>query len=147
MRRILIRIALTAVLPAALISSLAGCDRGSAAYQKITDMPYAEWDQYALSLPIEERLDLHKEIIHRSGHTPPATISEDFQDNPLQTYQSIVRRIKSGDLDEAYIRVLYGIDESNDFKICNQPDRNVVQNYIRQIYVHRIKFEPPFYSC
>jgi hypothetical protein len=136
------------LIPVALVG-LAGCDRGSTAYQHIKGLPYSQWDRYAASLPLEERLDLHKEIMERSGHNPQMTIEASFSTQPAETYKSIVNRIRHGDKNRYYLGVIYEINRSPQFKICSQSDRSVVQSYLFGIagYPGQERYQPDFYSC
>jgi hypothetical protein len=133
----------------AVTVSLAGCDRGSPAYNRIKDLPYSQWDKYAATLPVEQRLDLHKEIMERSGHNPKMTIGASFSTNPESTYKSLVDRIRRGDNSRYYLGVIYEINRSPSFKICDQPDRKVVQGYLGGIvsYPGQKQYRPDFYDC
>lgn len=132
-----------------VLVGLAGCDRGTPAYRNIKHLPYSEWDRYAASLPIEESLDLQKEIRERSGHNPQMTIEGSFSSRPVETYKSIVRRIKSGDTSRYYLGVIYEINRSPNFRICSQPDRAVVQSYLATMigYPGEKRNQPNFYTC
>jgi hypothetical protein len=131
------------------IAGLTACDRGSPAYRHIKDLPYSEWDRYAASLPIEQRLVLNKEIRERSGHNPQMTIEASFSSQPAETYKSIVNRIRNGDTSRYYLGIIYEINRSPEFKICSQPDRKVVQAYLSGItgYPGQERDQPDFYSC
>jgi len=133
----------------AALACLASCDRGTPAYQQIKELPYSQWDQYAASLPIERRLDLHKEIMERSGHNPKMTIEASFRAEPRETYSAIVKRIKMGDNSRYYLGVIYEINRSRGFRICSQPDRSIVQSYLSGIaeYPGHLRLRPDFYSC
>jgi hypothetical protein len=132
-----------------VVVGLAGCGRGTPSYRHIKDLPYSEWDRYAASLPVEEALDLQKEIRQRSGHNPKMTIEGSFTSRPVETYKAVVRRIRSGDTSRYYQGVIYAIDESPNFKICSQPDRKVVQSYLasRTGYPGNERYRPDFYTC
>lgn len=131
------------------LALMAGCDRGTPAYRHIKDLPYSEWDRYAESLPIEQVLDLQKEIWERSGHNPLMTIDHSFSKRPLEAYRSIVKRIEAGDTSRYYLGVIYDIDGSDGFKICAQADRKIVQGYLARItgYPEHWKYQPDFYNC
>lgn len=132
-----------------LFAGLAACDRGSPAYQHIKDLPAAQWDSYASSLPIEQRLDLHKEIMDRSGHNPTMTIRFSFSSQPKDTYNSIIKRIKSGDKSIYYSAIIFAIDGEHNFRICTQPDRKIIQDYLWHVATDAVKDEhrPDFYTC
>ena len=136
-------------LSALIIVGLGGCDRGTPAYRHIKDLPYSEWDRYAASLPIEQALDLQKEIRKRSGHNPQMTINGSFSSRPAETYKSIVRRIKNGDTSRYYLGAIYEINRSPKFKICSQPDRSVLQSYLAGMtgYPGQKQHQPDFYTC
>lgn len=141
--------AIRATLVVAILS-LAGCgDRGSPEYQHIKELPYSEWESYAQALPLEERLDLHGEILERSGHNPLMTISGAFDDEPQETYDAIVRRIGAGDISRSYVRILYEINRQDDFAICDQPNRKVVQDYLWNMATDAVqpKDRADFYTC
>lgn len=128
---------------------LVGCDRGSSEYEKIEALPHSEWANYARTLALEQRLNLHKEIMERSGHNPLVTISGAFNKEPEMTYDIIVNRLKSGDRSRYYINVLYEINRQENFDICNQPDRKIVQRYLWDLATDAV---PPsrradFYRC
>lgn len=131
------------------IVGLAGCERGSPQYQRIEELPHSQWISYAESLPLDQRLSLHKEIMERSSHNPVMTISEAFDDEPKNTYDLIVKRLKGGDKNRHYLLILYEINRQKDFKICNQEDRRIVQNYLWRISTDAV--EPGnrvnFYTC
>ncbi|MEJ7777004.1 MAG: hypothetical protein WKF52_06440 [Sphingomicrobium sp.] len=131
------------------ITSLTGCDRGSSTYNRINDLPHSEWDIYAATLPVEQRLDLHKEIMERSWHNPLMTISESFNKDPKETYDQLINRLKAGDQSRFYLSVIYSIDESYNFNICDQDDRKVVQSYLRKIATDAVRESdrPDFYRC
>jgi hypothetical protein len=139
-RRLLVLVAL---------ASLTGCDRGSPAYRHIKDLPYSQWDRYATSLPLEQRLDLHKEIMEQSGHNPQMTIEASFSAQPTETYKSVINRIRHGDKSRYYLGIIYEINRSPGFKVCSQPDRAVVQSYLSGIegYPGQAQHQPEFYSC
>lgn len=128
---------------------LVGCDRGSSEYQHIDDLPYSQWESYAQTLPLEERLDLHNEIMERSGHNPLMTISGSFSDDPQKTYDAIVSRIDSGDTSRSYVRILYEINRQGDFAICGQPNRKAVQGYLWDMATDAVqpKDRADFYTC
>lgn len=130
------------------VASMAGCDRGSPAYNHIKDLHYTQWESYAVTLPIDKRLDLHKEIMERSGHNPPMTIEFSFSAEPSETYNLIVKRLRNGDRSRYYQGVIYDINRSS-FKICAQPDRRIVQEYLLGItgYPGHEKDRPDFYTC
>jgi hypothetical protein len=115
----------------------------------IKDLPYSEWDRYAASLPIEQRLDLNEEIRDRSGHNPQMTIEASFSAQPSETYKSIVNRIRKGDTSIYYLGIIYEINRSPEFEICSQPDRKIVQDYLSGItgYPGQELDEPDFYNC
>lgn len=132
------------------VLSLAACgDRGSPEYQHIEELPYSEWESYAHTLPLEERLDLHNEILARSGHNPLMTISGAFDDEPQKVYDAIVGRISSGDVRRSYVRILYEINRQDDFSICDQPNRKVVQDYLWDMATDAVqpKDRADFYTC
>lgn len=131
------------------IAGLTACYRGSPAYRHIKDLPYSEWDRYAASLPIEQRLDLNKEIRERSGHNPQMTIEASFSSQPAETYKSIVNRIRNGDTSRYYLGIICEINRSPEFKICSQRDRKIVQAYLSGItgYPGQERDQPDFYSC
>lgn len=133
----------------ALFAGLVACDRESPAYSHIKDLPEAQWDSYASTLPIGQRLDLHKEIMNRSGHNPTMTIRLSFSSQPEETYKAINLRLKSGDKSRYYSTILYEIDGRRKFKICSQPDRKVIQDYLWSIATDAVKNEdrPDFYRC
>ncbi|WP_139149939.1 hypothetical protein [Sphingobium yanoikuyae] len=137
------------LLIAAAMIALAGCDRGSPAYRHIKDLPDSEWESYASTLPMEERLNLHKEIMERSGHNPIMTIRFAFSSQPAEAYRSIVQRLKSGDNSRYYSSVIYAIDGSRGFKVCSQADRKIVQDYLAGItgYPGQKEAQPDFYTC
>lgn len=126
---------------------VSSCDRGSSMYRHIEGLPYSDWDEYASSIPVERRLDLSNEILKYDGPTPPKTIVYTFQNEPLRTYNEIYRRISEGDLSPYYVRVLYAIDQSDEFSICAQNNRGVIQDYLMTIYPKRDPHEPNFYDC
>lgn len=130
-------------------ASLAACNRGSPAYRHIKDLPESQWDSYASTLSVEQRLDLHKEIMERSGHNPPMTISESFKDKPQKTYDELVKRLQSGDESRYYLSIFYSVDRASTFSICDQPNRKVVQTYLRKIATDAVSpaDRPDFYSC
>lgn len=115
-----------------IIATLAmmSCNRGSPSYEHIKDLPESQWESYAATLPIEQRLDLHKEIMDRSGHNPVMTIRFAFSSDPDAAYRAIVRRLKTGDDSRYYSTILYAIDGSEGFEICAQADRKIVQSYL-----------------
>lgn len=131
------------------LAGLAGCDRGSPAYRHIKDLPYSQWDRYAASLSVEQRLDLHKEIMERSGHNPQMTIEASFSAQPVETYKSIVNRIRHGDKNRYYLGVIYEINRSPGFKVCSQLDRAIVQSYLSGLggYPDQEQYRPDFYNC
>lgn len=137
------------VLSVLILVGAAGCDRGTPAYRQINDLPVSEWDRYAASLPIEQALDLQKEIGERSGHNPQMTIEGSFSGRPTETYASLVRRIRHGDKSRYYLGVFYEINRSPNFKICSQPDRSVVQSYLSTMtgYPGQKQNQPDFYKC
>jgi len=137
------------LLVLAALGGLVGCDRGSPAYRHIKDLPYSEWNRYAASLPIEQRLDLNEEIRDRSGHNPQMTIEASFSAQPSETYKSIVNRIRKGDTSIYYLGIIYEINRSPEFEICSQPDRKIVQDYLSGItgYPGQELDEPDFYNC
>ena len=94
------------LLVLAVVIGLAACSSGSPEYRHIKDLPWQEWDSYASTLPIERRLDLHKEIRERSIH-PQMTIQLSFESQPRETYRAIVNRIKSGDTSRYYLDIIY----------------------------------------
>lgn len=126
-----------------------GCDSGSQPYNQIKDLPYTRWDSYAATLPLEQRLDLHKEIMSHAGHNPLNTIEGSFANQPVETYKSIVKRIRHGDKSRYYIGVIYEINRSSEFKICSQPDRAILQSYLDGFigYPNHERYDPDFYSC
>lgn len=132
-----------------IIVGLAGCDRGTPAYRHIKELPYSEWDRYAASLPVEQALDLQKEIRERSGHNPQMTIDGSFSSRPVETYKAIVRRLKNGDNSRYYLGAIYEINRSRGFRICSQPDRSVVQSYLAGMtgYPGQKQNQPDFYTC
>ena len=127
----------------------AACDRGTPAYRHIKDLPYSEWTGYAASLPVEQALDLNKEIEARSGHNPPMTIVGSFSTRPAVTYMSLVRRIRTGDDSLSYLGIIYEIDRSADFSICDQPDRKFIQQYLWRNATSAVGAEDraDFYRC
>ncbi|MBB3360367.1 MULTISPECIES: hypothetical protein [unclassified Novosphingobium] len=133
----------------AMVGCSAGCDRGSPAYRQIEKLPYSEWDRYAASLPIEKRLDLQKEIMERSGANPQMTIEGAFSKQPSETYEALINRIKRGDHSRYYLGVIYEINRSDKFEICSQPDRRIIQSYLRGIagYPGQERQQPDFYNC
>ena len=137
------------LLAIAALASLASCDRGSPTYNKIKDLPYSQWDSYAATLPIEQRIELHKEIMERSGPNPKMTIEASFSDKPNETYRSIVKHLRSGDKSRYYLGIIYEINRSPSFKLCNQPDRKIVQDYLGGMprYPEQSKSQPDFYTC
>jgi len=137
------------LLVVVVIAGLTACDRGSPAYRHIKDLPESQWDSYAATLPIEQRLDLHKEIMERSGHNPQMTIRFSFSSQPDETYKAIINRLKSGDRSRYYSTIIYAIDGSKNFKICSQPDRKIIQDYLSGItgYPEQQKYQPDFYDC
>src|SRR3954447_3774526 len=102
----------------ALVALLYACDRPSREYRQISKLPYARWDGYASTLPLERRLDLHKEILSRSGPNPPMTIAFSFGRDPAASYRAIVHRLDSGDSDRAYLGLLFAIEGAKGFSIC-----------------------------
>jgi hypothetical protein len=132
-----------------VLIGLAGCDHGTPAYRHIKDLPYSEWDRYAASLPIEQALDLQKELREKSGHNPQMTIEGAFANRPVETYNAIVRRIRDGDTSRYYLGVIYEINRSPRFKICSQSDRAVVQTYLSNMngYPGQKRDQPSFYTC
>jgi hypothetical protein len=136
-------------LSAPVFVALASCDRGTPAYRHIKELPYTEWELYAASLPIEQALDLQKEIWERSSHNPQMTIDGSFSSRPVETYASLVRRIKRGDTSSYYLGVIYAIDRPPHFTICSQPDRSVVQSYLAAFpgYPGAKQYQPNFYTC
>lgn len=137
------------VWSALIVAGVASCDRGTPAYRHIKDLPVSEWNQYAASLPIEQALDLQREIGERSGHNPKMTIEGSFLSRPTETYASLVRRIKLGDKSRYYLGVFYEINRSPNFKICSQPDRSIVQSYLSTMtgYPGQKQNQPDFYKC
>lgn len=131
------------------LASLSGCDRGSSNYQHIKALPSDQWNSYAATLPVDRRLTLHKEIMERSGHNPLNTISESFGADPQETYADIVKRLKAGDRSRFYLHVIYAIDRSPAFSVCEQPDRRVVQQFLRDNMTDAVKPEhrSDFYRC
>lgn len=129
-------------------AALAGCDHGSPEYTHIRNLPYAQWNRYASTLPVEKRLNLHKEIM-RSGHNPQMTIVSSFVDRPQETYQSLVRRITAGDNSRYYLPVIFEIDGRGNFTICDQKDRKILQEYLWSIATNAVKTgdRPTFYTC
>lgn len=146
---VLIKMNLTSVVVLSAIICLAACSRGSTEYRHIKDLPYSEWNTYASTLPIGERLDLHKEIMERTWHTPKALIVESFDNAPKRTYDELIRRIRNGDTNRFYLPVLYEINQSSDFKICQQPDRKVIQGYLAGTATGAVNpnYRPDFYTC
>lgn len=132
-----------------MLAGVSGCDRGSSNYQHIKALPYDQWNSYAATLPVGRRLTLHKEIMERSGHNPINTISESFNTDPKETYAEIVQRLKAGDRSSFYLSVIYAIDRSPTFSVCEQPDRKIVQQFLKDNMTDEVKPEhrPDFYSC
>ena len=138
-----------AVLVSFALVGLVACEQESLAYRHIKDLPLSKWESYSLTLPVEERLNLQKEIMERSGHNPQMTIEGAFSKQPDETYKAIVRRLKNNDRSRYYLSVLYEINRSPNFKICSQPDRKIVQTYLLTVvdYPEGGRFHPDFYSC
>ncbi len=109
--------------------ALLGCEQRSSNYENLMDIPPDRWETFAKSLPIDDRLDLHIEIME-SRHNPPHTIESAFQGDAVETYKLIVRRILEGDENRYYIPVIYEIDRDEDFSICRMDDRKVVQEFL-----------------
>lgn len=131
------------------LAGLSSCDRGSSNYQHIKTRPPDQWNSYAATLPVDRRLTLHKEIMERSGHNPLNTISESFGADPQETYANIVKRLKAGDRSRFYLPVIYAINRSPNFKICDQSDRRVVQRFLWDHATDAVKREhrSDFYRC
>ena len=135
------------------VCGLTACQPSSPAYRHIKSLPYTQWEAYAATFPIEQRLDLHKEIRQRSGHNPKMTIEAIFATQPQETYRAIVKRLKSGNQSRFHMGVLYEIDASAGFKICDQPDIKIVQDYLAELSADfpaqpGIGFlDPDFYTC
>lgn len=133
----------------ALAIGLVGCEKASPEYERIDKIPYAEWNTFARRLPLNQRLDLHIEIMERSGHNPPMTISESFSDAPQETYALIRNRIEAGAESRYYIPVLYEINRQDNFSICDQEDRKIVQDYLWRFATNAVRPEERanFYTC
>lgn len=128
---------------------LSGCGRGSPEYKAINHLPYSQWRDYAASLPIDKRLDLSNEIRERSWHTPKNNIEDSFSNEPYYTYKAIIKRIRNQDNSRYYLGIIYDIDGKGGFKICNQPDRKILQMYLSGIarYPGHQENRPDFYNC
>lgn len=133
----------------AAIIGLAACGRGSAAYNHIKDLPYYEWNSYASTLSVEQRLNLHKEIMERASHNPNMRIEESFEAIPDETFDAIVKRLKHGDNSRYYSGVIYAITDSDKFQFCSKPDRKIIQKYLWDItgYPDDGINHPSFFTC
>ena len=134
----------------ALISfSISGCDRPSDSYKHIKRLPESQWENYASTLPLSDRLNLHKEIMTHAGHNPSMTILGSFSKQPFETYQEIVARLSNGDASPHYVSVLYEINRSPNFRICSQRNRKLVQRYLWANATTEVedRHRPAFYSC
>lgn len=131
-----------------LAGALAACHNRSEDYERLRETPPDEWVTFASSLPIEQRLDLHLKV-QRSSHNPPHRITEAFSEEPLKTYRALVERIQAGDANHHYLGVLFELDRSPSFSICEQPDRKIVQDYLWGIATGAVRPEhrPNFYRC
>ena len=140
--------AIRCAIAVALTGTLVGCNSQSEDYETLRELPPDEWVAFASSLPIERRLDLHIEV-QSSSHNPPHTIVDAFNQDPQKAYQSLVGRIRSGDTNRHYARVVFEIERSPSFSICEQPDRQIVQNYLWKIATNAVRPEdrPDFYRC
>ena len=87
--------------------------------------------------------------MERSGHNPLNTISESFGADPQETYADIVKRLKAGDRSRFYLPVIYAINRSPAFRFCEQPDRRVIQQFLKDNMTDAVKPEhrPDFYRC
>ncbi len=136
------------MIAAVFVVALAACHSRSEDYETLRELPPNEWAAFASSLPIERRLDLHVEV-ERSSHNPPHAITEAFSEEPLRTYQTLVERIRAGDTNRHYMGVLYEIERSPSFSICEQPDRQIIQDYLWGIATDAVRPEhrAKFYRC
>ena len=147
--QVLAKLSVGVVLGFMILGLISCYNRGSSEYEHIEDLPHPEWENYARTLPLEQRLDLHKEIMERSGHNPLMTISGAFNNQTERTYRLIVDRLVAGDRSRHYVRVLYEINRQDDFEICDQPDREIVQTYLWDLATDAVPPDrrPDFYRC
>lgn len=131
-----------------LAGTLAACHSRSEDYNRLQELPADEWVAFASSLPIERRLDLHVEV-EGSSHNPPHTITAAFYREPLGTYRALVARIQAGDTSFYYMGVLYEINRSPSFSICEQKDRQIVQGYLWSNATGAVNpdHRPEFFRC
>lgn len=134
---------------AVAVMLLLGCDDKSSAYQHIMRLPYSDWNKYAASLSVEDRMSLHRDILDKSGHNPKMTIVSSFYNNPEESYAIIVDHVRRGDGGRYYLDVIYEINRNPSFDMCKKHDRRVVQRYLWSMATDAIKKEdrPKFYSC
>jgi len=139
----------TLALLITFMALLGGCSRPSEDYQAIKALPEEQWDTYAAGLPIKRRLDLHLEIMSLDGPNPSTTIIGAFAPNPLEAYEEIVRRIRSGTDTRYFVSILYEINRNDQFDICEMDDRKIVQTYLWEYATDAVApmDRPDFYRC
>jgi len=126
-----------------------GCTKPSPEYEHIRRLPYDQWAAYGETLPVKKRIDLQLEIVRRSGHPPSMDMVPAFKADPGPTYGEIIKRLRSGDRNRYYQMIIYEIDGPKGFKICDQQDRRVIQDFLNEIATPAVKLKdrPDFYFC
>jgi hypothetical protein len=133
----------------ACTAMLLSCSQGSDEYKKIQDLPFSQWNSYAASLPISNRLDLYVELMNHSGHNPGHTIVESFGSDPHETYDGLVEKVQKGKSNINFVRIIYYIDGRDHFYICDQKNRKIIQNMLSAYRTGALedRDRPRFYDC
>lgn len=105
----------------ALALTAASCSQRSPEYDQIHDLPYDQWVDYAKSLPLEKRFQLLHEIADNDGPNPPQRIDESFYDQPRESYVYMVDQIQSGEQHPEFLGVVFAIQRSPEFDLCEMP--------------------------
>lgn len=99
---------------------LASCSRDPGLPMELENVPRERWAEVASELPLERRLDMHKQIYSRNQHPRDISLILSFRDNPESTFDAIEQRSTNSGEFYTYVWILIDLDETNLIDLCSE---------------------------